>query len=421
MNYRLAFHLAFVAVVVFLPAAQAQCPNDDGFNVGCCNTPVPNLPNFPPITSGATYACFQNCNLENQFTVMLALSAPQLVTCDLALINVNVTATGVVGPSFSGILVGKYARTWTETNSMGQTRQVWRFLLNGDMAFNPLSVGATACPIPPCSAPPNNLPVHMAGHVDYAIYCPASTVAGWEHGLSLTHMKGCLNHAFFSQRPLAGPAAHNDRSYVMISPPNFLFSAVSEPAGPLVAESVRSAALVNTPPFWQCFGEARVANFGSVNTSVNGYCYSCQPILPLSNLWKDQSINGGVSCGPLTVLFPFNTIPIPGIFPAGMISKSIGTWVGFNPNQYPIGKSLTINYGLMQYQDNCLADEIHVFTGIGTTGGDPATLFTQSPATAPMFEFLDLQNMKVFGPTGGLMPGIGALFVATHVWNLNTM
>ena len=41
------------------------CLGDDGFNVGCCNTPQPNLPQFPPYSGGGLWGCIKDCNLDS--------------------------------------------------------------------------------------------------------------------------------------------------------------------------------------------------------------------------------------------------------------------------------------------------------------------------------------------------------------------
>ncbi len=402
------------------------CLGDDGFNLGCCSTPQPNLPNFPAFTESGVYGCFLDCNLEAQFNETVALGAPLFVACDLAAIPVTVTGGTVSDPSFSGTLLGKYERTWMEILSTGAMRQVWRFLVNGDLTYNlsPIAPGAP-CPVPPCAVPPVNLPVHFTGHIDYAMDCGPVVVgtSPWHIALNLNHVTGCLNHASFSARPLVGPPAHNNRTYSLVAPSNFVFGPSSVPSGsPLVGESVRSAALnLTTSPAYQCFGEAHVAIFGTVQDNSQT-CYGCGPVIGVgAPIWHNQEIHGGVSCGPLTVLLPFDTTPIPGVFPTGMVSMEIGSYVGINPDAFPTGRSISLNYGVMHYVDNCLPNDFpfFVFTGVGHTGGSPAILFGPNPSAAPVSKFVDLQSMELPSSSGLFGPGIGALFLPRKVWSLN--
>ncbi len=401
------------------------CPGDDGFDVGCCLPPQPNLPSFPPFTESGTYGCLLDCSLEAQFNESVMLSAPNFVTCDLAIIQVTVTGATATAPSFSGFVLAKYERTWMEVLSTGAMRQVWRFLVNGDLNYTLSSIGSGApCPVPPCAVPPASLPVHFTGHIDYALDCSLPGVTGnsWHIALNLNHVTGCLNHASFSARPLVGPPAHTNRTYCLVAPANFVFGPSTVPSGtPLIGESVRSALFNSSTGLYQCYGEAHVATFGTVQDNFQ-YCYGCGPVIGAGPaIWHDQEIHGSVSCGPLTVLIPFDTVPVPGIFPTGMVSMEIGSYVGINPDAFPTGRSISLNYGVMHYVDNCLPNDFpfFVFTGVGHTGGSPAMLFGSNPAAAPVTKFVDLQSMELLSPTGTFGPGIGALFLPRKVWSLN--
>ncbi|MCA9322406.1 MAG: hypothetical protein KDB53_16815 [Planctomycetes bacterium] len=415
--------LAFCATLT--PAQFPPCPTDDGFDTGCCNVPQPQLPNFPPTNIGGLWGCIHNCALEAQFNVQVAVSAPQFIACDLAVVNLTMGGSTATSPNFAGALLAKYDRTWIEFLTNGGTRQVWRFLVNGDVNFNPSIALSAPCPQPPCSA--NNTPVHLTGHIDYARNCttPGTVAGGWSVALNVNHVSGCINHAPASARPMVGPPAHENRTYCLVAPGNFIFGPSSVPSGPLRGDSVRSSSLNLTAfPAYQCFSEAHVVNGGSV-ADIGTFCLNCSPALPISPaIWHHQSIQGGVGCGPLTVVFPFHTVPIPPVFPTGMISMEIGTYVGINPDAFPTGRSISLNYGVMQYFDNCLPNDFpyFVYTGVGSQGGSPAILFG-SPivAGATVNSFLDMQSMELPNAVGSFGPGLGALFLPRKVWSLNTM
>lgn len=393
---------------------------DDGFNIGCC-VPVQqaNLPNFPALTLGGRYGCLRNCTLEAEFTPTVVLGAPTMVTCDYYVIPLTVgPAAGPV--SFSGSLLAKYARTWTQPNAAGQQRQIWRFLVNTDATFNITAVSGIPCPVPPSAIGPagNPTPVHFVGHIDYACQFDPTVPTGqsWRVAMSLTHFKGCLSHAPFSQRPLVGPAAHNDRTYVLVAPSAFSFMPVPEPMGPVIAESTRSSFLSLLPAFsYQCFGEARMGQ-GNLQT-ISQNCLSCGPIpIGVPNIWKHQMLNATAFCNGVAV--PVNSIPVPGLFPGGLAGLTVGRWAA--TSGFPGAEDLTVYVGAISQPPLCSAipsTGFHVVTGVGTRNTQPGVLWGP-PGGPPITsrQFVDLQNMRIL-PL--LQPGIGSLFASDQIWNLN--
>lgn len=420
-------HRTFALIAIMLVAAstvsaQTQCVGDDGFNVGCCN-PVTNvnIPQFPPVQMTAVYGCIKDCNLEAQFNVNMQLSAPIMVACDYAIANLNVSS-GPGGPTFAGLVILKYSRTWLEhpPTPTGQTRQVWRYLINTDVTFAATAAAAAPCPVPLAALPPLGQPIHMVGSVEYMAPCQPTTPGTnpFSVSLSLTHV-GCLNHEFFSQRPLTGPAAAVDRVYALVAPANFAFNIQPEPAGQIIAEAVRPSPITPAAPY-QCFGEARVGQ-GVLATQYRD-CFTCGTPTPgLAGAWAHQSFNATAFCASGAAA-PMAGVPVPPWFPTGMMALSLGNWVGINPAAWPGNRSLHVYYGIVQYTDPCTNGfPFHLVTGIGNTNTDAASLFG-NPLGIAVNEFLDLQNMLVFDPpSGAFVPGIGEAFLSSLVWNLNTL
>jgi hypothetical protein len=394
---------------------------DDGFNIGCCAPPNPNLPQLPPIQMQASYACINNCNPANVIVVPVSVTAPQYFLCDYAIANVSFTFPG--GATLAGPLLMKYARTWMEPGAAGIGRQVWRFLVNGDLQLQQPGIAGTVCPIPPCASPPTSLPVHWDGNIDYA--CDPTSAVLFQALLSLSHMPGCLSHAPFSAYPAAGAAAHTNISYHLVGPAPFAFVPIAEPQGPLNGEDLRSSIFSLNPFVYQCRGEAPLQQ-GSLTTQFTN-CL-CSPLLPIVGPWKHQALAGSVCC--VGAVWPFASIPLPGtVLPTGFAAQTLGMFGGA-AGGFPGIRELTFYVGVIQYADPCNAASVfnfHVVTGVGTSR-HPGQMFVSpiagcGPALAPFAtNWIDLQNMLILvnlPPGGNPLPGIGGLFASRLVFNLN--
>jgi hypothetical protein len=414
--------LRAVAVGAILAAAAVSqnCQvGDDGFSTGCCQPVQPNLPQFPPMQMASVWGCINNCT-PTQLQAGVSLSAPQGFFCDYAV--VTVTATLSSGHTIAGPLLAKYARTWREMSPTGAPFQVWRLLVNGDLSVTGPAIAGAICPVPPCSQPPLNLPVHFEGHIDYA--CNPTTAAGWSAAFSLSHWIGCISHAPFSTVPLAGAAGHPGTSYHLVGPAPFMFVPVAEPQGPIVGEALRESRLNWVPFNYNCMGEASIPQ-GSLVT-MNQDCI-CTPALPIVGPYKHQNLNGIVCCNGTVQTFA--SIPLPGTpLPTGFLARTLGTWAG--AGAFPGNRDLTIYLGVLGYTGICPqpagAFPIQVVVGVGTTGV-PGQLFPPAVPSCPVIgipavnAFIDLQNVLILPPALGPVPtpGYGSLFASTKVWNIN--
>ena len=394
---------------------------DDGFNLGCCNIPQPNLPPLPPSQFQANYGCFNNCNLINNTPTGVTLTAPIFFQCDYALMTM--TATLAPGVTITGPILMKYSRTWSEIDPItGLAAQVWRFLINTDATYLVTGPIGAICPVPVSALPPLGLPVHFNGHVDY-ICNPTAVSPTRLHTFSLSHLPACISHAPWSQRPLPAGAVPAAASYHLVGPAPFVFAAIPEPQGPVIEEAVRTSRLSLAPFNYQCVTEASVLQ-GSLQTATQN-CL-CAPVLPVVGPWKHQNLNLSICCGPATT--GASSIPVPGtpVAPTGFVAMTLGTFPSTIAG-IP-GRNLTIYFGVMQYADPCNAANwpIHVVVGVATSQV-PGRLFpgptaaTCSPFTpAPFNTFLDLQNVLPL-TAGPLVPGYGSLFASDMVMNLNIL
>lgn len=398
--------LAALGIVLSLcqtAAAQVPCHfGDDDFNVGCCNDAHPNLPHFPEVQTEGVYACLKDCQVENAFKVAVRLSEPDFVLCDTAVIRMDVVPQTPGGPTISGRLFAKYSRTWITTNS--GSIQVWRFLLNGDWDFGP-AVGISGCPVPP-----HLDPSHVIGSIDYACD-PTSPVPGARIALNLSHLPGCLSHGSFSARPLAGAAAHADRSYHLVAPNNFAFGSVNDIQGPFFEEAVRSSPVGSSfPGTYRCLGEASVREGHMGSVFKNCLCTNLS-----GGPWVHSELRGEVDCSGVSSVF--RTVDnFDPVVPTGLVGLRLGRWQG---PAWPGDLELTVYAGYFRYVDPCLAlSDLnpHRVLGVGTNGV-PGYLFG-GPVIAPERAFVDLQDSLVPSPLA-LKKIFGAPGYGSLVWNLN--
>ena len=390
---------------------------DDGFNLGgCCQIPQPNLPNFPGIQTSARWGCLNSCSLEADFLVNLNLTPPNFVACDQALIQVNVMPAAPGAPAFSGLLIGKYVRTWGLPSAAGTAgEQVWRFTVNGELVSNPTTVsGGIPCPVPPCVGPNLQGTIHVWGSIDYICQGVTSTgIPNWRIRMDLSHGPGCLQHAPWTTTPLVGAPAHNSRSYHLVAPSTFIWLASNEPQGALLADSARESQLNPFTGAYNCFTEARVLQ-GQINT-VSANCL-CQNVTPVIGPWRHQNLNAVVVCGGMTSVV--NNLPLPGTpFPTGLTALNLGRYIGAGGTT--MGQELTVYWGVLQYNVFCGNNfPVHVVHGVATRG-QPGFLFGAGPVAAPMSVFMDFQNHKPLVSLAAGIPGFGSTAIADQVWSFN--
>lgn len=412
--------LSAAALALVLPAAllaQPWCPLpplDDGFELGCCQTPSPNLPNPPQMTLSASYGVYNACTLGYTATAQVILEAPNWFFCDYAAIPIQVWLPNLM-PSGT-VLLGKYVRTWTEPGSLGLPQQVWRILVNGDFPIFPSTVCQPPACIPPCTGAPYNQRAHFVGHIDYA--CDPFNPNGFSVALSLSHLPGCLQHAAFSTNSI--PAlANSPYSYHLVGPAPFTFTPVPAPQGPLLGDSARTSTLFFSPLTYLCHGEAAMQPGGSLTTTTtNCLCTSA------GSGWQHQNLTGATCCfGPSA----FQSLPIPGtpLAPTGFAAFGIGQWNA--AGSFPGTRELVLYVGVVQDNLTCspVLNPFHVVTGVGTTTPFASQTFPQVPTPGcPAMvsfsrSFIDLQNMLPLSWFPNTFPGIGSLFVSDYVLSLN--
>lgn len=405
---------ALLLAIAPFATAQSPCFQDDGYNLpgACCVTPQINLPQFPGFTNLPTdAACFTNCMPTQIFNEKITLTPPGQIFCDVYVLNVSFTGLVNIAPS---LVIMKYARTWEEIDPTGVNhRQVWRFLVNGDLSYIINTASTTPCPVPKTAMA--GMPVHFIGSIDYARNCQNGQ---FSVAYNFTHLCGDFMHSTLSPNPIF-PNPNPDHMYSFVGPSPFVFAPAAIPAGAVIADSTRSVNWNFTvnPLQWDCKTEVPIMN-GQLQT-VNQYCACFDPTNPWINAWSQQQLVFSYGCAGAINLFTL--IPWAPLLPTGLSTFSIGRYVG-PPAQYPSGEALSLYVGISQAADPCANNfPVHIVTGIGTVGGDTALVHTGfAPAPIVTTQFLDLEDVMVLiGGPPFITLGFGGLFLSPMLWSLN--
>src|SRR5262249_16828044 len=146
--------LAPILVMLVPDASVAQsCRAGDGLDGGPCgDATTVVLPDFPGFRQDALFICWKDCAPDLLLTqtprwkVPVPASAPRIPAIS-SVYTSDVTITDAGGsPTWSGRLFLWYSRTWGAFGA-GTRFQIWRFLVNGDLAPQPLA-GTPPCPVP---------------------------------------------------------------------------------------------------------------------------------------------------------------------------------------------------------------------------------------------------------------------------------
>lgn len=413
--FRTRFALgAFVAALALPQAVSAQFGwlGDDGFAAVPCCTPAQSiLPPFPGFQVGGNYCCITDCDLEQDFDIRVLTSHFQ-ITCDLALVSFTSLPAAPTGPGYTGTLVAKYSRTWVEIDATGAERQVWRFLVNGDLT---VISGVAPCPIPP-----GGTIQHLTGHIDYACESDPTTGVGSINriALNLNKWPSCITHNPFDASPLTPAGAHDNRSYHLFAP-RFFCAPTTALEGTSNSEAIRSTWFPPGQPY-TCLGESRVDNY--VRQTVFTDCL-CPGVPPGPFSYYHQDFGGAYECAGVT--YPFTGFaglppPFPPV-PTGLVTFPLGSWGG-TPGQFPGDRQLEIHWGILLMADACNPGDIPAsfVTGVSTRDLFSPALNFSTGAAVPYEVVTDLQNMvQSSGLFGPLTIGWGRLFIPKIVWNLN--
>lgn len=400
---------ALVASAAVAAFSFGQCNPNDGLSVpGACCVPVQTtLPQFPAIQYQGQGNCIRDCTPGTPWTVGISVSPPGQIFCDIFVMNVSIAGVTPV----SGLLIGKYARTWTEVSPIFPPRQVWRFLVSGDLSYAVTATSVAPCPFPKTALGGNT--VHFTGSIDYAFDC---LTAQWQSAIQLTHLCAQFEHASWSPKPFGTPT-NPDTVYAFVGPLPFAWAPAPPPAGLLVADSERTTRynLVSTPLQWDCLSDDQV---------VNGTLANIAPYCPCSNgpvgpaAWWQQNLNFSSVCNPVAG-GAYSGISVPPIAPTGLAANPLGSWTG-GPLAFPGSRRLWVEFGFAVSPDTCTGNlPFHIVTGV-MTDGPLATLVDPNGNVVTSNIFLDLQNTLVLvGGPPFVAIGFGGISLASKTWALN--
>ncbi len=396
--------LSIAGLFVLEGLVHAQCPLPDQLDGGpCCTIAHPDLPRFPNFTQPALDICWRDCNVEavlptNAEWSLVPLAPPGAGPCWSPFLKLELSdAAGVV--QWKGRLRRLYSRTWLETDDAGNTLQVWRFLLNGDLVPT-TAAGPIPCPVPPC-APAHANRVRFTGYLDYAQDCGTDV---FEEAWMLTHSCDFIDH--HAGFPRAG-AFHPDRAYTFVGPAAGFVPGPVQPIEATAGSALEDVRRLNLPPVGAA-GPTTCEYEERITFSLNPFqqlCLCGQSMIPQYSI-ASLSLNG--VCG--------TSVFTPGVpFLPGYISMGIGMWT--LAGAYPGVERLRWNTGGYDYIDPCADVGDHeVFFGVTTIGGYPATqLLSSGPGGLLPLCFIDQANsLRVDGTTVMNVP-----FISDHILNLN--
>jgi len=350
------------ALVAAAPAALAQCPTPDGLDGGACWGPATAvIPEFAGAEQTGVRITWRNCAVEDmaqlrarwgRFRPAERPGIPPLCAVFVARLDLFEPLSGAL--AWTGAMRLWYSRTWLETTAEGRDLQVWRYLVNGDLAPR-VGAGTPPVGIPPCESAFGNK-VQFTGHIDVARNCPSGpTFIAW----SLEH--GCDGLAHVGGFPRAG-AFHADRSYSIVGPAaGFVPSgALASESGVAAYEAIRPLDLskvTQVPASGDvCLFEERME--GAIVTPQGDFC-PC-PDSTGATQYRQSTVDFRSICG--------TTMSVVGGFPDGLVSKSIGSWT--DASTFPGEESLLANVGGYRVVEPCRPrDQFQIFYGVTTHGG----------------------------------------------------
>jgi len=398
---RLVLLLPFLLCALAVPQ-HAQCNLADNLDGGpCCGLTQATVSHPTTFSQGALQVCWQDCGasqVSNLTAKWVLLAPPPGTTMPCGEFSMRLDLFGPGNVLFwRGPMRLQYARTWIAGNTAGTVQQVWRFLVNGDLAAQPAA--GTPCGFTCLAA--FNRRARFTGYIDLAEDCVVGGIR--EYAWMVTHACDAIDH--HAGFPRAG-VFHPNRSYTFVGPaagfvPGPIQPTEGTPFSPF--ESVRGRVPTPAPVTLVCTFEEQAVH------SIFPQNQLCFCGAPGSNQFLVADVRIQTACG--------GTIanPLVGPLLPGYVSMGIGAWT--NPSVYPGVQELRWNVAGYDYFDACTGTNQHeVFFGVTTIGGYPATQLVGGVPTGPLPPiFIDQANsVRPNGTTTMNQP-----FNSRHILNLN--
>ena len=401
LRSRLLAMFALAAIPAFAASpARAQC-GPDGLTGPCCGPTFATLPQIPGLQRDARFLCFDACNtsLNAGYCVNLGPPVQKFVNgqplCGVYDIRVRLRFCGTQNFVWLGAVTAFYTRNWIETPAVGQTLNVWRFAINGDL------IPTNLLPPGPCDRPAclNNFTrVYFSGYIDYALDCATNT---WQVAFTLNHECDAVHHQTGFSRPAPPGGLHPTRSFSIVCPgagfvPYTGVAGLPRSDGTITAEAIRWNNWASPPPQACSFEEP--VNGGMLAQNEFCFCVTSGPAQYIATVVDAVSV-----CASQAVPSPL------GMF----MQKRVGNWTA--PGAFPGVEYTLFDFGWLAYRNGCSGTNTQEwFEGGETVGGYPATGFGGALLDR---EFEDWGSCNV--DTVNLAPRIGAPHFSSYLIYLN--
>ncbi|MDP6386904.1 MAG: hypothetical protein QGI93_11990 [Planctomycetota bacterium] len=389
----------------------AQVPLPDGLDGGPCSERTRlTLPYFPAFKQDSLQICWLDCGVETTQTLSARWKSPS--SDGPLMMNSNDMGSELRLRDNQGALLWRghmnltYSRTWLEDHlGSGNTVQVWRFLVNGDLKPTK-KAGDGPILVPSCAAECGRR-VRYTGYIDWV---KDLSTGVWENAWMLTHSMGRYEHdPGFPRGGLTDQIAHYRRVNCFVGPgagfqPSPLVPHI-QPSWPTVDEAVRRVQRPEIP----VMATLAISQFEEPilpfqMPPLTTYC-ACDEISGQAGQFAGGPLSLTGSCGTSVT-----TDPLTGAY----VSMGIGYW--YDPSVYPGWEFLRWNIGFYDYFEPAVGKErAEVFHGVTTIRGFMATALNQGgPSVNLPLGFIDQSNALQWGETIKNVP-----FESDHILNLN--
>jgi hypothetical protein len=389
-----------LALALFALPAPAQCLPDGLGAAPCCGPAGVMLPQFPAMSQGIQFICFDGCQPALNVSYCVNIGPPTTIqsggatVCGAYHIRFKVKTCGTTTVLWNGLVNAYYSRNWQVSSPPpgGVNLTVWRFVINGDFAPTP-SLPNNPLQKPACTS--QYARVYFSGYIDYALDCSTNT---WQVAWNLNHECDGIHHLTGTARPAPSSGLHPTRSFSFVGPgAGFVVSSAGSASsnGPITQQAVRWNNWANSPAICTLDEPAT----GSFQAS-SAFCLCA---VGGSSQYVATNVSASGACGTAVTPSP--------IF--GFYQKQIGTWT--NPSVYPATQFLLFDFGYLAYANGCNGMFTQEwFEGAETLHGYPAIDFN-GVALGTQFEDLASASTSMTNQA----TRIGAPHVSYYMLNFN--
>ena len=427
LRQSLLLTLGGLTLALTSPAQNPPLP--DGLDAGPCDElAFLVLPDFPTFEQDSLQICWKNCSVEKTQTLrakwrITSHSIAGRRTPDMrGRLTIKDSQETVL---WKGRMTMTYSRTWLEDQlPSGETLQVWRFLVNGDLRPTQAAGGSPVF-VPTCAAECDNN-VRYTGYVDWVRNL---STGKWENAWMLTHSLGKYEHyQGYPRDNIEVVDTHEDRVNCFVGPAAGFVPLAMTPHALPVQSTTQEALRKTRVKFFDVpshlggahQGNGRLLMISQGEESITGFqTGGSAPFCACKLGGNDPQFTTGTlsitgTCGTnISTGSPSNPYNPP--FGGYYLSMGIGMWT--DVATYPGMEFLRWNMGFYDFMDlDGSQDQKEVFYGVTTLRGYVATALTEDgPGIKLDPGFIDQCNSLWLGgkPTWNIR------FRSDHILNLN--